>query len=240
MGTHLTSSTRLLPVPGTTAEAACLSRGRPPASWTLSYVPLSSSPAPCAMWTRSPADQPLRRRPHPHGATQQQKQVRSSRLVTLPRLVSLSRSLTSQPHGPHLTPPRSPPRCRVGPVRAWGRAWVTGSPRRADPGAAAMGKNMRIKTAPKANRVPLLGDGVGRRRTATSSSLSLSVAQPQGFPIRIWFLMIELVLAVPCRRRQGRSRTWKRAATSRLEGAQPLPSYPFLSTSAAQGQPPAR
>lgn len=55
---------------------------------------------------------------------------------------------------------------------------MTGSPRRADPGAAAMGKNMRIKTAPKANRVPLLGDGVGRRRTATSSSLSAS--QPQG------------------------------------------------------------
>jgi hypothetical protein len=24
-----------------------------------------------------------------------------------------------------------------------------------------MGKNMRIKTVPKANRVPLLGDGVG-------------------------------------------------------------------------------
>jgi hypothetical protein len=35
-----------------------------------------------------------------------------------------------------------------------------------------MGKNMRIKTAPKANRVPLLGDGVG----ALSLSLPLCPA----------------------------------------------------------------
>jgi len=37
-----------------------------------------------------------------------------------------------------------------------------------------MGKNMRIKTAPKANRVPLLGDGVD------ALSLPLSASQRGG------------------------------------------------------------
>jgi hypothetical protein len=85
-----------------------------------------------------------------------------------------------------------------------------------------MGKNMRIKTAPKPNCLSLLGNGVGAPHT--SPRLSLRASRLRLLLIRIRFL---IACAGACRkRRRGCSPTWRKATTSRFGAQSPLCIHP--------------
>jgi len=164
----------------------------------LPPLPPLSLPAPCDRHHHHHHQQPPRGAArHGHGATQQQKQV----------LSSVSSRLPCPAAAAHLTPPpfvgcRPPPhsRARTRGRRRWGRTCA--SRRRPRPTASPSSA------------------------TGWALYLSPSLSAPQrsgGFPIRIWFL---IACAGACRRRRGRSPTWKRAATFRF-GAQPRSRKPL-------------